>query len=81
LDQRLREGQFVRRDGTTVQPLRTQGYRRFTTEMLKDIAVCCRNHHWFSWEKLQTTLRELAVAAHRDATPASTRSRAELSEE
>jgi hypothetical protein len=34
--------------------------------MLKDIAICCRNHHWFSWEKLQTTLRELAIAAYRD---------------
>jgi hypothetical protein len=31
LDQRLRKGQFVQPDGTTVQPLRTQGgYRRFT---------------------------------------------------
>jgi len=67
LDQRLREDQFDRPDGTIVQPLRTQGgYRRFTTEMLKDIAICSRNHHWFSWEKLQTTLRELAMAAYRD---------------
>ena len=50
-----------------VRPFRTTGgYRRFTTEMLKDIAICCRNHHWFSWEKLQTTLRELAIAAYRD---------------
>jgi hypothetical protein len=75
LDQRVRNDEFVLPDGTVVRPLRTPGgYRRFTTEMLRDIAICCRKHHWFSWEKL-------AVAAHRDATPASTRSRAELSEE
>ncbi len=67
LDQRLREGEFTLPDGTTVQPLRTSGrYRRFTTEMLKDIAICSRNHHWFSWDKLQTTLWELAIAAYRD---------------
>src|ERR1700738_2987874 len=67
LDQRLRKGQFVLPDGTVVRPLRTAGgYRRFTTEMLKDIAICSRNHHWFSWEKLQSTLRELAVAGYRD---------------
>ena len=65
LDQRVRKEQFVLPDGTVVRPLRTPGgYRRFTTQMLKDIAICCRNHHWFSWEKLQTTLRELAVAAY-----------------
>ena len=34
--------------------------------MLKDIAICFRNHHWFSWEKLQTTLFDLAVASYRD---------------
>ena len=67
LDQRVRNDEFVLPDGTVVRPLRTPGgYRRFTTEMLKDIAICCRNHHWFSWEKLQTTLRELAMAAYRD---------------
>jgi hypothetical protein len=67
LDQRVRNDEFVLPDGTVVQPFRTPGgYRRFTTEMLKDIAICSRNHHWFSWEKLQTTLRELAIAAYRD---------------
>jgi hypothetical protein len=67
LDQRVRGGQFVMPDGTVVQPLRTTaGYRRFTTEMLRDIAIPSRNHHWFSWEKLQTALRELAMAAHRE---------------
>ena len=34
LDQRLRQDQFIRPDGTTVQPFRTQGgYRRFTLAM------------------------------------------------
>ena len=67
LDPRVRNDQFVLPAGTVVRPLRTPGgYRRFTTQMLKDIAICCRNHHWFSWEKLQTTLRELAIAAYRD---------------
>ena len=37
LDQRLRNEQFVRPDGTVVVPLRTPGgYRRFTLTMLKD---------------------------------------------
>jgi hypothetical protein len=67
LDQRVRNDEFVLPDGTVVQPFRTPGgYRRFTTEMLKDIAICSRNHHWFSWEKLMSTLRELAIAAHGD---------------
>jgi hypothetical protein len=67
LDQRVRNDEFVLPDGTVVRPFRTPGgYRRFTPEMLKDIAICSRNHHWFSWEKLQTTLRELAMAAYRD---------------
>jgi hypothetical protein len=67
LDQRLRAGQFMLPDGTTVQPLRTPGgYRRFTTAMLKDIALNCYRQHWFSMEKLQSTLRELAIAAYRD---------------
>jgi hypothetical protein len=58
---------FVLPDGTVVRPLRTPGgYRRFTLAMLKAIAICSRNHHWFSMEKLKSTLRELAMAAHRD---------------
>jgi hypothetical protein len=67
LDQRLREGQFVRPDGTVVQPVRTPGgYRRFTPEMLKDIATSSYRQHWFSMDKLKLTFRELAMAAHRD---------------
>ena len=67
LDQRLRKNQFNRPDGTTVQPLRTQGgYRRFTTEMLKDIATSSYRQHWFSMEKLKLTFRALAIATYSD---------------
>jgi hypothetical protein len=67
LDRRLRAGQFMLPDGTTVQPLRTPGgYRRFTLAMLKDIALCCYRHRWFTMEKLKSVLRELAIAAYRD---------------
>lgn len=76
LDQRVRRGQFVRPDGTVVQPLRTAGgYRRFTTEMLKDIATSSYRQHWFSVENIKLTFFELAMAA---ATGSITRSRAEL---
>jgi hypothetical protein len=68
LDQRLRKGQFVLPDGTMVQPLRTAGgYRRFTTEMLKDIAASSYRQHWFSMAKLKLTFRELAMAAYSDS--------------
>ena len=67
LDQRLRAGEFTLPDGTTVQPLRTPGgYRRFTTEMLKDIATSSYRQHWFSMGHLKSTYRELLIAAHRD---------------
>ena len=73
---RYRNGQFVRPDGTVVQPLRTAGgYRRFTTEMLKDIATSSYRQHWFSMEKVKLTFFELAMA---HATGSITRSRAEL---
>lgn len=66
LDQRLREDQFNRPDGTTVQPLRTQGgYRRFTLAMLEDIALSCYRHRWLSMEKLKSTYCELLMAAYR----------------
>jgi hypothetical protein len=42
LDQRLRQGDFVQPDGTSVQALRSRGgYRYLTFEMLIDIACCC----------------------------------------
>jgi hypothetical protein len=67
LDQRLRAGQFMLPDGTTVHPLRTPGgYRRFTTAMLRDIATSSYRQHWFSMDKLKSTFRELLIAAHRE---------------
>jgi hypothetical protein len=67
LDQRLRQDQFIRPDGTTVQPLRTQGgYRRFTLAILEDIALSSYRHHWFSMNKLKSTYGELLMAAHRE---------------
>lgn len=67
LDQRLRNEQFVRPDGTVVVPLRTPGgYRRFTLAMLKDIASCCYRHGWFSMETLKSVYRRIVVVAHRD---------------
>jgi hypothetical protein len=67
LDQRVRKGQFVLVDGTTVQPLRTAGgYRRFTLAMLKDMALSSYRHGWFSMDKLEFAFRELAMAACRD---------------
>jgi hypothetical protein len=67
LDQRLRKGQFVLRDGTVVRPLRTAGgYRRFTTAMLREIALSSYRQHWFSMDELKSTFLELAMAAYRD---------------
>jgi hypothetical protein len=67
LDQRLRNEQFVRPDGTVVVPMRTPGgYRRFTPTMLKDIATSCYYHGWFSGDKLRSVYRDLLVADDRD---------------
>src|SRR6476660_9749645 len=67
LDQRLRAGQFMLPDGTTVQPLRTPGgYRRFTLAMLEDIALSSYRSHWFSMGHLKSTYRELLIAAYRE---------------
>jgi hypothetical protein len=50
LDQRLRAGQFMLPDGTTVEPRRTPGgYRRFTLAMLEDIALSSYRHGWSRW--------------------------------
>jgi hypothetical protein len=58
LDQRLRAGQFILPDGTTVQPLRTPwGYRRFALQMLRDIVVASTRHGWFSAEDTRLALR------------------------
>jgi hypothetical protein len=67
LDQRLRRGEFVRTDGTVVEPLRSPGgYRYFSVEMLHDIAKYCYRHRWYSFEDLKSVFRELVMAAHVD---------------
>jgi hypothetical protein len=67
LDQRLRRDEFVRPDGTVVEPLRTPGgYRRLSLEMLKDIALSSYRHGWFSMNTLRSVFRELAIAAYGD---------------
>jgi hypothetical protein len=66
LDQRVRKNQFVLRDGTVVQPLRSPGgYRHFTIAMLRHVTDCCYRHRWFSRDKLMSTYRELVIATHR----------------
>ena len=65
LDQRVRRGEFVRSDGTEVQPLRSPGgYRYFTIDMLRDIAACCYRNGWYSFERLKSVFRELVRDAH-----------------
>jgi hypothetical protein len=67
LDQRVRQEEFVRPDGSVVVPLRTSGgYRRFTPAMLKDIAESSYRQHWFSMDKLRFAYRQILIAAHRD---------------
>jgi hypothetical protein len=67
LDQRLRAGQFVLPDGTTVQPLRTPGgYRRFTVQMLRDIIAASAHHGWFSVEDVRYALRAVITASYRE---------------
>jgi len=67
LDQRPRKDQFVLPDGTVVQPLRTPGgYRRFTLEMLKHIAISSYNHGWYSFSELKSVFYTLARDAYGD---------------
>ena len=67
LDQRLRQGELVRHDGTVVQPLRTAGgYRYFTVEMLEDIAKYCYRQRGYTFKELKSVVRELIIAAHGD---------------
>ncbi len=67
LDQRLRAGQFVSPDGTTVQRLRTPGgYRRFTVQMLRDIIEASTRNGWFAVDETRSALRELLLADHRE---------------
>jgi hypothetical protein len=65
IDQRIRNGDFVLPDGTTIQPLRAAaGYRYFTTTILRHIATHCYRHRWYSFDELKSVFRELAVDAH-----------------
>jgi hypothetical protein len=67
LDQRLRGGQFTNPDGSVLQPLRTPGgYRRFRQSTLRDIALCCYRHRWFTMDALKLVLLKLAMAAYRE---------------
>jgi hypothetical protein len=68
LDQRLRQGEFVRPDGTIVQPLRSPGgYRRFTLEMLRDIALGSYRQGWFKMDELKCAFRQVVMAAYSDS--------------
>lgn len=67
IDQRLRAGQFVLPDGTTVQPLRTRGgYRRFTLPVLRNIVVASAFRGWFSTTDARLALRAIIAASHRE---------------
>jgi hypothetical protein len=67
LDQRLRAGQFVLPDGSTVQPLRTPGgYRRFSLRMLRDIIRASAHQGWFSVEDSRFALREVITASYEE---------------
>jgi hypothetical protein len=67
LDQRLRRGEFVRLDGTQVQPLRSPGgYRIFPLAMLRDITTFCYRQHWFSFKEVKSIFLELARDVHCD---------------
>ncbi len=65
LDQRVRGGDFALPDGAVARPLRTPGgYRRFTLEMLKDIALSSYRHGWFSFGELKSIFYRLATDAY-----------------
>ena len=63
LDQRVRGGQFTNPDGSVLQPLRTPGgYRRFRQSTLKDIALCCYRHRWFTMDALKLVLSKACAS-------------------
>ncbi len=67
LDQRLHRDEFVRPDGSKIQPVTDGcGYRYFSIEMLKDIATCCYRHRWFSFDEVKSVFRELVMAVYGD---------------
>ena len=62
LDQRCRRGEFVRPDGTAIVPSRSPGgYRYFTVETIKDVALACYRHRWFNFEELNSIFRQIAT--------------------
>jgi hypothetical protein len=68
LDQRLRRGEFVAPDGSVLEPLRAvNGYRYFSTQMLREMAAYCYRRRWYSFDELKSVFHELAVAAYSDA--------------
>lgn len=67
LDQRVRNGELLRSDGTAIEPFRSQGgYRYFTIEMLEDIPKCCYRQRGYAFKELKSVVRELVIAAHGD---------------
>jgi len=62
LDQRCRRAEFVRPDGTAIEPSRSPGgYRYFTVEDIKDIVACCYRHRWYTFDELNAVFRQLAT--------------------
>jgi hypothetical protein len=66
LDQRVRGERFTHVDRTPIRPLRTAGcYRRFTTEILRDIALCSFRDGRLSMDQLKVILTRLVTEADR----------------
>src|SRR5690348_4571305 len=62
LDQRLRRGEFVAPDGSVLEALRAaNGYRFFSSETLRHVAMCCYRRRWYTFDELKSVLRELAI--------------------
>jgi hypothetical protein len=63
IDQLVRHGEFTLPNGTVLQRSRTAGgYRRFSTELVKELAFCCYRQGWFKMDSLRSGLLRLAVA-------------------
>ena len=67
LDQRVRGGQFANPDGSVCSRCeRRAGTDALRQSTLRDIALCCYRHRWFTMDALKLVLRELAMAAYGD---------------
>lgn len=65
LDQRLRREEFAVPDGSVLRPFRAaNGYRFFSTQALREIAMCCYRRRWYSYDELKSVLRQLAMDVH-----------------